>query len=170
MSDEPSPSGLAGDAYGELIADYLRRQDARKASLEQRGLAVISTSATLVTLQFALVAVIIRGDSFVLTAIERIALGCALALLVGAAVLGLLTNITRTYEGVSTRQLERLTRKNSWSGSHSEATRRIAMAQVRILRTARSRNAAKAKLLRYAIVTEVAAVCALAMCVTSILA
>ncbi|HEX8117309.1 MAG TPA: hypothetical protein VF521_08555, partial [Pyrinomonadaceae bacterium] len=49
-----SESGYA--AYGDFIKDELEAQDKRKASFEQRGLAVITTSGALVTLLFALAA------------------------------------------------------------------------------------------------------------------
>ena len=39
--------------YGEFVKDELEAQDKRKASFEQRGLAVITTSGTLVTLLLA---------------------------------------------------------------------------------------------------------------------
>src|SRR5215212_326740 len=48
---EPAPGFRA---YGEFVKDELAAQDQRKASFEQRGLAVITTSGTLVTLLFAL--------------------------------------------------------------------------------------------------------------------
>jgi hypothetical protein len=166
---DTSATGTVGEVYNELIAEHLERQAKRKASIEQRGLAVISTSGALVTLQFALVAVITDQDSFSLTGPERTVLGLSLLAFVAAAVLGLLTNITRSYAYVSTRQLEELTRPTSWQGSRSEAQRRIARVRVRMLRSARTNNGAKAKLLRYAIATEVAAVAFLAVCVALIL-
>lgn len=121
-----SPSGdpHAGEVYAELISSNLERQAQRKSSIEQRGLSVISTSGALVTLQFALVAVITGDDSFEFSALEE---------------------------------------------PSDEAARRVARAHVNMLRAARQKNAAKAKLLRYAIYLEVGAVAALAACVALIL-
>jgi hypothetical protein len=166
---DASGDGIAGDVYAELIAENLERQAARKSSIEQRGLAVISTSAALVTLQFALVAVVVDHDSFELEPAQQVALGVSLALFVAAAVLGLLTNNTRSYNYVSTSQLERLTEPATWRASRREAQRRLARAHVVMLRTARARNGAKARLLRLAIIFEVSAVGALAICVALIL-
>ena len=170
MTSENSADAIAGDVYGDLIVDHFERQAERKASIEQRGLAVISTSAALVTLLFALVAIITGQDSFSLTGVERMVLGLSLALFVVAAVLGLLTNITRTYQYVSTDMLQSLTQPDIWRGSKPEAQRQVARARVHMLRTARRQNGAKAKLLSRAIITEVAAVGALAFCVALILA
>jgi hypothetical protein len=168
MPSDSSPP-IAGDLYGELIREHFEHQADRKTSLEQRGLAVISTSAALVTLQFALVALVVDRQTLALSGLERAALGASLALFVSAAVLGLLTNMTRSYTYVSTRQLDNLTKKDRWEASPVQARRRIARARVRMLRAARARNRTKAKLLRYAIVSEVAAVAALAICIALIM-
>lgn len=53
-AETTDPAGLV--VYGEFIKDELEVQDKRKASFEQRGLAVITTSGVLVTLLFALAA------------------------------------------------------------------------------------------------------------------
>ena len=54
------PKGRA--VYGEYIKEQLNAQEARKNSLEQRGLAVITTSGALVTLLFGLTALTCRSE------------------------------------------------------------------------------------------------------------
>lgn len=115
------------------------------------------------TLQFALSAVVLDRGSFELQSMDRIALALSLVLFVAAAVLGLSVNSTRSYTYVSTRQLEELTTKPLWEGSAEAAKRRIARSRVSMLRTARRQNAIKARLLRYAILSEVGAVACLAV-------
>ena len=46
----------ASSVFGEYLKDELARQDARKSSFEQRGIAVVTTAGTLVTLLFGLAA------------------------------------------------------------------------------------------------------------------
>jgi hypothetical protein len=159
----------AGDVYARVIAENLERQSQRKTSIEQRGLSVISTSGALVTLQFALVAVITEGESFSFAGPEKSALGVSLVLFVVASVLGLLSNQTRQYPHISSTQLELLTAAEAWQGSSDDAARRVARAQVQMLRSARRSNGAKARLLRFAIYFEVGGVAALATCVGLIL-
>jgi hypothetical protein len=165
----PSSDPHAGEVYAALISSNLERQAQRKSSIEQRGLSVISTSGALVTLQFALVAVITGDDSFEFSALEKAALACSLGLFVAASVFGLLSNQTQRYPYISSRQLERFTDRDAWQAPSDEAARRVARAHVNMLQAARQKNAAKAKLLRYAIYLEVGAVAALAACVALIL-
>jgi hypothetical protein len=164
---DPTQS-IAGDHYAELILDHFERQAERKASLEQRGLAVTSTAGGLVTLQFAVSTFAIGEGESSLSNTERFALGISLLLFVCAAVLGLLTNTTRSYTYVSTRQLEALTGKELWRASPDDAKRRIARARVSMLRTARQRNHSNADLLRWAIISAFAAVAAPGFCVALI--
>jgi hypothetical protein len=61
------PAGVAsvgGPIYVELLKERLQEERAHKTSLEQRGLSVITSSGTLVTLLFALAAVVTASKSF----------------------------------------------------------------------------------------------------------
>lgn len=54
---EPAPPVSQGTSvYSDFLAGELAAQDARKASFEQRGIAVVTTAGTLVTLLFGLAA------------------------------------------------------------------------------------------------------------------
>jgi hypothetical protein len=50
------PDTRAGDAYSRLIDDQANQERDRKASLESRGVTVVTTSSALATLLFALTA------------------------------------------------------------------------------------------------------------------
>ena len=54
MPEDTDPRGRA--IYADYIKEQQEAQEARKVSLEQRGLAVITTSGALVTLLFGLTA------------------------------------------------------------------------------------------------------------------
>lgn len=155
MTDERR---VAGDLFAAVIEDNLERQQQRKASLEQRGLAVVTTSGTLVTLSFGFVAIAAGDDGADLSGLAGALLASAMAAFILAAVLGLVTNTTRAYSYISTSSLERLCQPRYWAADPVEAARQVAAMQVRSLRVARTNNAAKARLLRWAISVEVLAV------------
>lgn len=52
-SDKLELGEQAGSAYTNLIDEQLETEQNRRASIEQRGLSVLTTSGTLVTLLFA---------------------------------------------------------------------------------------------------------------------
>lgn len=150
----------AGEVFAELIEANLERQAGRKASLEQRGLAVVTTSGSLVTLSFGFAA-FIRADGSELTTATSVLLALAMVLFVAAAALGLAVNSTRHYEYLSTKSLASLCTAELWRSDALEATRQISAMQVRILERARENNASKARSLRRAVITELAAIAAL---------
>ena len=84
----PAPPSGTG-AYGALLRDEIAAQDQRKASFEQRGLAVIITSGTLVTLLFALAALSTKEKAtFILPGAAQDWLTAALAMLLEVLALG----------------------------------------------------------------------------------
>lgn len=93
-SEARSPRARASSGtsdYGDFIKDELDVQDQRKASFEQRGLAVITTSGVLVTLLFALAALSTkRATTFVLPHAARTWLFVALVLFFLSALAALL--------------------------------------------------------------------------------
>ena len=90
MANTPDPPG--GHLWVEYFTSLVKSQDERKASIEQRGLAVVTTSGTLVTLLFGIASLLTRGDDFVLPARAHLPLDIALVLFVVAAIGGLMTN------------------------------------------------------------------------------
>jgi hypothetical protein len=89
----------AGPEYASNYEALVRGQDERKFSLEQRGLAVITTSGTLATLLFGLVALATKSNDFRLPVRASGPLAVALGAFAAAALLALLTmhpSATRT--------------------------------------------------------------------------
>src|SRR4051812_49050206 len=59
---QDSPPGAP--VYADYIAEQVVREDARKESVERRGLAVVTTSGALATLLFALAALSTKANDF----------------------------------------------------------------------------------------------------------
>jgi hypothetical protein len=148
----------AATVYGEYLKDELARQETRKSSFEQRGLAVVTTAGTLVTLLFGLAALsTTAAKTDQLASTEKVFLAIALGLFVVSAVLALATNFPLKYEGPEpsdiATHLDTEPEENA-----TTALREVAFAQVNILAVAQEKNTLKGKLLFWAMVVEVAAV------------
>ena len=168
-SDTDLDEGGAGEEYAKLIAEQLDEERKVKSSLEQRGITVITTSGTLVTLLFALVAVVTKDETFDLASSARWGLYLALCLFVLAAIVGLITNMPRRYDEANVEDLAGLIKEDYWAGSASIGSRRSSEVRVKVLRSARETHKTKAYLLQAALALEVAAVAALATAVVQIL-
>src|ERR1700694_370776 len=99
----PEAPASTTDSGASILAAYvqaqLARQDARKTSLEQRGITVITTAGALVTLLFGLAALSTkRAQTFALPAGASYLLVVALVLFFGAALAAILTNVPLEYE------------------------------------------------------------------------
>jgi hypothetical protein len=154
--------------YAQYIKDQLTEEDARKESIEKRGLAVITTSGTIVSLLFGLVAVLTGAKEFKLPAGAEPWLGAALIAFVIATFAGLLTNMPLLYLGVKAKELK-LAVADLWDDEPKVAEKRIAATHVKVLTRAKSLNAAKGWILVGAVTAELAAVIFLALAVKSIL-
>jgi hypothetical protein len=160
----------AGQAvYAPLLERQLEEERSRKSSLEQRGVAVISTSGVLVSLLFGLAAVVTTAKGFDLPQAARVLLVATLVLFVLAAVGGILSNWPLGYHQVQTENLHRLISKENWIAPPGVAAWRIAEAQVSILERARKLNEVKARALLAAMTTQILAVTTLATAVAIIL-
>lgn len=144
----------AGTSYGQLIADQLAQERARKASVEARGITVITTSSTLATLLFALTAGLTSAATFRLPGPARLPLVLALCAFGGAALLGLVTNVPLRYQEPTPRGLAKLLAPNFWAAPPHIGQRRVAEAQVKTLTAARVANRLKVRLLLGAISCE----------------
>jgi hypothetical protein len=154
--------------YAEYIKDQLAEQDARQESIEKRGLAVITTSGTIVSLLFGLVAVLTGTDEFDLPSGAEPWLGAALVAFVLATLAGILTNIPLLYIAVLPKEL-RLLIDSFWKDEPAVAEMRVAATQVKVLARAKILNGAKGWVLMGAFAAEFAAVICLALAVRVIL-
>jgi hypothetical protein len=160
--DGGSDEAVAGDVYAEVIDELLEHERSRKASLEQKALAVITSSGVLVTLLFGF-------SSLTKTQQAPIPLGARILLL--AALVGLLVailvslGINRPVDfrplGVKT-DLHEMTTEALWTADAAGARRAIAVFRVKEIDHWREQNGRKAGLLQNAIIAESAGVALLA--------
>jgi hypothetical protein len=159
----------AGAAYGQLISDQLTQERSRKTSLEARGVTVITTSGTLVTLLFGLTAGLTAVSGFKLPGGAKLPLLLALIAFVVAAGFGIVTNMPLRYQEVTPQGLAKLVNARFWTAPPTVGELRVAAAQVALLSAARSANNLKVRLLIVAIAAELLAVAFLAWAVAAIL-
>jgi hypothetical protein len=153
---DEAPTSSATTVYDEYLKDELAGQEARKSSFEQRGLAVVTTAGTLVTLLFGLAALSTTAKNDVpLGGEEKVWLAVSLGLFVLAAVLALATNFPIKYEGPEPSDIE--THLDAEEDA-ATARRQVAFARVKVLTVAQDKNSDKGLLLFGALLVEVAAV------------
>jgi hypothetical protein len=145
-----------------VINSEIEAEEARKESIERRGLAVVSTSGTLITALFALSSLITVQDKYRPPSAALILTLCALALFVAAAVQGLTTNMVSVYQRIGVEDLRKTTEEDLRTITEAEAQGSIAQTNVRVLDDARDKNGNKARQLKLAIWFEVSAVLSLA--------
>ncbi|TFV53160.1 hypothetical protein [Blastococcus sp. TF02A-35] len=165
---ESGDSVDVGTEYAEYFSGLSQAQEARKASLEQRGLAVITTSGALATLLFGLTALVSGAEGFDLPRQAGGPLGVALVAFAVAALLALLTNVPLPYAnaalGDTADELRVL-----WSKGREHALKLITGTRVKMLKRARAMNDVKAWLLIAAMLAEVIGVGAVAVAVGEVL-
>jgi nitrate reductase NapE component len=157
VPEEPAqPAGHS--IYADYIKEQLEAQEARKLSLEQRGLAVITTSGVLVTLLFGLTALSVRRSStFVIPDTAAGLLIAALVFFVLAALSAIYTNLPRSYEGVTVNALREAV-KERWEDSEAVASEMVALTRLKVLASAKSKNDLKGVALVAAMFCEIFAV------------
>ncbi|MEU4659139.1 hypothetical protein AB0G32_35270 [Streptomyces sp. NPDC023723] len=144
--------------YLTVVKEHVNEERVTKASLEQRGLLVITTSGTLVTLQFAVGALRTRAPSFTVPAPGLALLLASLGLFLVAAVLALIVNLPKAQLALSSDEIGRqLT--GDWH--HQDAVEVLAslhLSATEVLRRLRDTNRAGARLLVCALAAELTAV------------
>ncbi|MCW3101227.1 MAG: hypothetical protein JWL77_6845 [Chthonomonadaceae bacterium] len=169
VSATPTAERSGVRVYGALVDAELRAQDARKASFEQRGLAVVTTSGVLVTLLFALAGLSTKtGTTFVLREPAQTWLVGALVAFVLAAAVALATNIPLPYEAVTSADVEKRLREQPIR-SEDRAERDVALTRLKGLADAKCKNGIKGWLLFAAIGLEVTAVALLGVAVSIVI-
>jgi len=152
LSTQPH-SGVA--VYCALLKDELAAQDVRKASFEQRGLAVVTTAGVLASLVFGLAAFASTGKTHPLPQDTRELLILALAVFVAAGVLAILTNLPIAYRVPKPAQLLRRAQQDE---SETHALRWVAGVYEGMLTDAKRKNKCKGELLFGALTLEIIAV------------
>jgi hypothetical protein len=162
--DAPSESSArrAGDVYGQLFVTMLSEQSDRKSSIEQRALAVITTSGGLVSLLIALSALLLSKNATLhLNAGSRAVIITAVAAFVAAAILALIANTPRGYADFASEDVDRM--MNEFDHSEKDARWLVAQRRAEILKRAKKLNDGKAHLLQVAVATEVGGVALVAL-------
>lgn len=162
-------TGSGTETYAALIERELDAQEARKASLEQRGLAVITTAGVLTSLLFALAAFSTPSThAITLPKSARELLIAALVLFFVSAVGALVVNAPLIYQAVKPSDIRG--RLNEKPVRDSEAAARdIAFTQLKTLESAKTMNGIKGWALLAAMVVEAAAVGCLVAAITYVL-
>jgi hypothetical protein len=147
------------DIYHGFLKDAREAQETRKTSFEQRGLAVVATAGTLVTLLFGLTTLVTTTGSHPheLGHEERVWLAIALALFVASAVGALVTNFPIRYAGVQASAVRGRLDDERFASDES-ARRDVAKTEVKLLADAQVKNAIKGWFLFAALLLEVGAV------------
>jgi beta-lactamase class A len=163
MDDTP-PRKVAGDVYAPLIEAMLAEEGARKASMEQRAISVITTSGALVSLLVALAAFLLgKNTTFHANTPSKYTLVGAVVLFVAAAILALLVNDPAAYRSFGPNDVKLMLA--TWSSDAETARKQISTAQNDFAELAIQKNNRKARLLQAAVVCEVLGVCAVALAV-----
>lgn len=161
----------AGDVYGQILADLLISENTRKASIEQRGITVITTAGGLVSLLLALSALLLGSNSTaILAAGSRWLLIAAIVAFIVAAGFGLAANTPHEYSALSIDDLDRMIADYSWSADKEEAALLIAQRRVKELKISRILNNKKAKYVQRAIVAQVVGVGLVAASIVAVVA
>jgi lysylphosphatidylglycerol synthetase-like protein (DUF2156 family) len=154
------------DRLFQRLSAALQIEWDRKKSLEQRGITVITTSGSLVTLVFASTTLVSKGKEFALLINhENELIITGLWFFVGAAALALFVNLPMFYRGIrGSRFLEIL------GDPFGNGEERLLKEEVDVLRAARRWNRRKSYALALAIFAEVVAVMFIVISVAYIVA
>ncbi|MBN9742406.1 hypothetical protein DMP23_15055 [Amycolatopsis sp. A1MSW2902] len=172
MTAGPEPADSAkksGPVIASLIDKEIDNARANASSLQVRGLAVISSSGTLVTLLFGLSALSTKAQNFVLPDAVKLPLYLAAALLVLAAAAGIFTNAPRRSDAIALKNLTPLIAEDRyWNAPSIYAEREVAKTRLTVLQNSRAINISTARTLLVAIVLEIAGVACVTWAVTSL--
>jgi hypothetical protein len=157
-----------GSSYGQTIKDQLTEERATKSSLEARGIGIVTSSGTLATLLFGIVA-FTRGTNnqlhWEISTNAKYALVASVALFALAALLGLAANFPGDYKEADVDKLRERTGDEWKTKEPVEAARRDAVLYVNIIAGSRVVNAKKAQAVRWGIAAEALATVAVAAAV-----
>lgn len=154
--------------YATFIKAQVDAEEARKTSIEARGITIITTSGALVTLLFGLSALFTGAEGYVPPGEVDDLLYGALALFVLAGLAGLVTNVPLLYENVKPTELQRVVR-DLWADPSDRASKRISATYVKFVYRAQKLNQIKAYVLLFGLLFQIVAVVLVALAVRSIL-
>jgi hypothetical protein len=153
----PQNDSAGSSIYTDYIKEQVDREDARKESLEKRGLSLITSSGALVTVLFGLAAFVTDSDDFKLPDSANVLLSLALIAFFASGLFAIATNFPMNYEEVEPSEL-RTAIKERWEDTQRVAERETSFTRIKVLLSARRQNGRKASLLFVSIVAQVAGV------------
>jgi hypothetical protein len=152
MSAGPDANNFS--VYAEFAQELLSTEEARRTSLEQRGLAVITSSGVLATLGFGALVLAKREAAIPMPgASPYLLIGSAVALLAAVA-LALLTNAPIRQRAINPISFAKSVRDHA-ADDEMSAMIRVTATRIRLLDTARGANNLKAILCIVAMAAEV---------------
>lgn len=160
MSDEAPLPGF--------VKELLAAEDKRSVSLEARGSAMITASATLVTLLVALGAFVTSQEDFTLPVSARGSLSVAVVAFVVAAVLGIATYVPQPARITDPVALAELLPKY-WPRGDEFAQKKITATRLEQLEVLQKANDLKARALLAAVFAQLVGIAALAWTVLGLL-
>jgi hypothetical protein len=152
--------------YDDFLKDRIAAEEARKTSLEQRGIAVVSTSGTLLTLFFGLAAVITSRQGYSPPSGFRSHSAWALAFFLLATVLAVSTNLPLPYSDVRAKELNS---DEMWQETSTIAKENVFDFRIALLQGLQKRNGLKALMVVAAMAAQGIAVLFVALAIWSIL-
>lgn len=144
----------AGDVISEFISAQLDTVRARRTSLEARGLAVITSSGALVTLQLALVTLLPKTPDTLHPAAKALIAASTISFL-AAAVGGVCSNIPRKSFHVSPESLLPHISHYFWGAPETEARKAITTIQLKVLISAEKTTRLKAQVVLFSFCWEI---------------
>jgi putative alpha-1,2-mannosidase len=158
----------AREVLADFVKDQLEQEDKRRASLETRGVGVITVSGTLVTLLFGISAVVTKNAAFTAPAEVRHRLSWALLAFAVSSVIAIGTTMPLATQIVDANRLgPELQRR--WDGTLDAAQKQITGTRMADLSSAQRINTIKSLLLMTAVTAQVVAVLLLAWSVSGLL-
>lgn len=140
--------------YADFVREQLSAEETRKSSLEQRGLAVITSSGALATLAFGALAFAKRGDRIPLPGPSPFLLIAGAVVLLLAAMSALAANAPRHHRAVDLVKLKETLRRHQ-DDPEQAALIRVTSTRLGLWGTTRDANDVKAVLCLCAMAAEV---------------
>lgn len=155
--------------YADFVQELLTAEEARRSSLEQRGLAVITSSGVLATLGFGSLAIAKKGDHIALsTSSAPLLVAGAIALLLAAA-FALATNVPLRHRAVNLVTLKDKLREHT-ADEEKIGQIRVTSTRLQLLQTTRHGNDLKAVLCLVAMASEVVGIALLGATICLVIA
>ncbi|WFE35297.1 hypothetical protein [Micromonospora sp. WMMD975] len=158
-------SESAGDVVSSFIEKQLTTERATKASLETRGLAVITSAGTLTTLLLALSALVAQRPAYALPGGAWVPISVAATAFLLSAVVAVYSNAPMKSMTVAPAAFKEHLTDKYWGAPKSEAVRAVANSQLILLGAVQNQNKKKALILMAAIIGETIGVIAIGVTV-----